>query len=436
MPFPERSFRQNVARRMEKAPSMEKASIRVRMGEPGMAGPSREMKIGLLTGCQDRHYAFGIAMELIAKGIHVDVIGSDDLDSPELHVTPGLRFLNMRGSQRQNANVIEKFAGLIAYYARLIAYASRPDPKILHILWNNKFEYFDRTILMAYYKLCGKKIVMTAHNVNQAKRDSTDSLFNRLTLRIQYHLADHIFAHTEKMKTELCREFGVAANAITVIKYPINNAFADTDLTPLEAKSRLGIRPDEKAILFFGRISRYKGIDYLMAAFQQLLAKDSSYRLIIAGNPKKGNEALIDEIRQALGCEPGKGRIILKAEFIPDQDIELYLKGADVLVLPYKDIFQSGILFLAYGFGLPVVATDVGSFREVIIEGKTGFICKAGAPADLARAVETYFASDLYRNVDISRQQIRKYANTEHSWSAVGESTRDVYAGLLGSSTI
>src|ERR1700675_3610031 len=141
------------------------------------------VEIGLLTGCQDRPYAFGLAMALVSKRVGVDMIGGDDIDSPELHATANLRFLNFRGSQRDNANFADKLSKLLVYYLKLIRYAARSKPKILHILWNNKFEYFDRTILMAYYKMMRKKVALTAHNVNQARRDGNDSLLNRLTLR-------------------------------------------------------------------------------------------------------------------------------------------------------------------------------------------------------------------------------------------------------------
>ena len=104
------------------------------------------IEIGLLTGCQDRPYAFGLAMALVAKRVGVDVIGSDDLDSPELHVTANLRFLNFQGDQRENVNFAEKLWKLAVYYARLIRYAARSKPTIFHILWNNKFEFFDRTV--------------------------------------------------------------------------------------------------------------------------------------------------------------------------------------------------------------------------------------------------------------------------------------------------
>jgi hypothetical protein len=143
---------------------------------------------------------------------------------------------------------------LAKYYARLFRYAAVTEAKVIHILWNNKIEQFDRTLLMLYYRLMGKKVALTAHNVNQARRDSNDGLLNRITLKIQYRLCGHIFVHTQKMKSELCGDFGVRPEAVTVIRHPINNAFPDTDLTPAQARQRLGIQSTEKTILFFGRL--------------------------------------------------------------------------------------------------------------------------------------------------------------------------------------
>jgi glycosyltransferase involved in cell wall biosynthesis len=391
------------------------------------------IEIGLLTGCQDRPYAFGLAMALVSQGVGVEIIGSDEIDSPELHTTPHLRFLNFRGSQKNYANFAEKLSKLLVYYAKLFRYAARSKPKVLHILWNNKVESFDRTLLMLYYKLRGKQIALTAHNVNQARRDAKDSWLNRATLKIQYQLCDHIFVHTQKMKDELCQDFGVAEKVVTVIRHPVNHAFPDTELTPAAAKRRLGLRDDEKAILFFGRIRPYKGIEYLLDAFRLLSADEqANYRLIVAGEPKKGSEEYLDEIKRTVQRDFKQGQVILRIQFIPDEEMEMYLKGADVLVLPYKEIFQSGVLFLAYSFGLPVVATDVGSFREEIVEGSTGFLCQPGDPAELAKAIETYFSSDLFRNLKVRRQEVKDYANANHSWHAVAELTCNAYKKMLG----
>ena len=390
-----------------------------------------EVGVALLTGGQDRHYAFGLAMALITKGVHLDFIGSDELDSPELHTTTKIRFLNLRGNQRRDVGMARRASRVLIYYARLIRYAASARVKIFHILWNNKFEGFDRTLLMLYYKLLRKNIVFTVHNVNAGRRDSRDTRLNRLTLKIQYRLADRIFVHTEKMKAELQQEFGVCGSAVTVIPYGINNAVPDTDLTAVEAKERLGIAMQEKAILFFGAIAPYKGLHFLADAFKQLLIENPDYRLIIAGYPKGGCGQYWNNIEQSLRGGIEKGRIIDRIEYVRDQEIETYFKAADLLVLPYTQIFQSGILFLGYSFGLPVVASDVGSFREDIIEGRTGFLCRPADPVDLAKTIQKYFASDLFKNLKRRRPEIQEYAKVRHSWDTVGEMTRRVYAQLL-----
>jgi glycosyltransferase involved in cell wall biosynthesis len=390
-----------------------------------------EIDLALLTGGSDKPYVFGLAMTLVARGVCFDLIGSDALDCPEFHASPEVNFLNLRRIQQAEANPFRKVSSILGYYARLIRYAFVARPKVFHVLWNNKFEFFDRTLLMLYYKLLGKKIAFTAHNVNAGKRDSRDSPLNRLTLRIQYRLADHIFVHTRKMKSELLEDFGVQAGAVTVIPFGINNSVPDTELTITQAKQRLGIKDNERTILFFGNIGPYKGLEYLVAAFPRIVARNGGYRLILAGKPRRGCENYVHEICDTISREVDQGRVIQRIEHIPDQETELYFKAADVLVLPYTDVSQSGVLFLGYGFGLPVIATDVGSLREEIIEGETGFLCRPSDSADLARTIEAYFESELFKNLDSRRQKIRDYANERNSWNVVGEMTRTVYAELL-----
>ena len=390
------------------------------------------IELGLLTGCKDRHYAFGLATALAGRGVRVDVVGSDEIDSPEMHTTSNLRFFNFFGGQNKTS-FATRLIRTLAYYRKLGRYTTQTKAGIFHILWNNKFELFDRTLLMLYYKICGKKIALTAHNVNQAKRDEKDSLLNRVTLRIQYGLCDHIFVHTKKMREELGREFCVPEDAITIIPYPMNNALPDTELKPAEAKQRLGLKEDERAILFFGRIRPYKGIEHLLEAFRILSAADKgSYRLILAGEPKKGSEEYLQEIQHFVERNFEPGQVVLKVQFIPDEEMELYFKAADVLVLPYKEIFQSGVLFLAYGFGLPVIATDVGSFREDILEGYTGFLCKPGNPIDMAGTIDAYFASNLFKNLKVRRRDLIDYVNVNHSWREVAELTCAAYTQMLG----
>jgi len=397
---------------------------------PTVSDTAPELAVSLLTGGSDRPYVFGLTTSLMSKGAALDLIGSDELDFPEFRCKPGINFLNLRGSNDPNVSFLRKIFRVSIYYARLIRYAATAKPKIFHILWNNKFEVFDRTLLMLYYRFLGKKIVFTVHNVNADKRDSTDTRINRLTLRIQYRLAHHIFIHTEKMKLELIEEFGVLGGRVTVIPFGINNAVPNTSLTPDDAKQRLGLREDERAILFFGRITPYKGLEYLIAAFRQVLATGGNYRLIIAGRPDRCEEYWT-AIREGIREDVQRGKVLLKADFIPDDETEVYFKAADAVILPYRNIYQSGVLFLGHSFGLPVLAADVGSLKDDIVEGKTGFVFRPEDPVDLARAIEQYFASDLYTNLNGRRQEIRDYATQRHSWDVVGQMTMSVYASSL-----
>ena len=400
---------------------------------PSAASPlSCEVEAALLTGGQDRHYAFGLAMSLIKAGVYLDVIGGDEVDVPEMHATTGLKYFGLRESQKRDAGFMEKAVRVLKYYARLVLYSASAKPKLFHILWNNKFEYFDRTVLMCYYKLLGKKVALTAHNINAKKRDLCDTWLNRLTLRVQYKMADCIFVHTEAMKREIVTEFEISEDAVTVIPYGINNAVPNTDLTPMEAKRRLGLRGGSKTILFFGAIAPYKGLDLLVDAFRHLATCDASYRLIIAGMLKEKGGDYLPGIQRTISDMDTPEQIIQEISYIPDDEMEIYFKAADLLVLPYREIFQSGVFFLGYSFGLPVVATDIGSFREDVVEGETGFLCRPNDPGDLAKSIEKYFTSELYRQLDIGRQNIQEYAKARHGWDEVAAITRGAYGDMLG----
>jgi len=398
-------------------------ALRSQLSAPGVA---------LLTGGGDKPYALGMAAALTSEGVSVDFIGSDDLRVPELLTNPRVNFLNLRGNQRPDASPFSKALRVLRYYIHLISYAATARPKLFHLLWNNKFELFDRTLLMLYYRMLRKKIILTVHNVNSRKRDSNDSSLNRLSLRLQYSLCHHIFVHTERMKSELVSDFRIPKSKVSVIPFGINNTVPNTALSTEEAKQRTSVSSGDRALLFFGNIAPYKGLEYLVSAFKELLNRDRSYRLIIVGRPK-GCDGYWKEIQQAIACSGIRDRIIQRIEYIPDELTELYFKAADVLILPYTHVFQSGVLFLAYSFGLPIIAADVGSLKDEIIEGQTGFVFKPRDSSDLARKTDEYFDSGLFQNLETRRAQIKQYANERYSWNKVAAITTAVYSNLFRS---
>jgi glycosyltransferase involved in cell wall biosynthesis len=409
----------------------EAADRKSAVAEPEQAtAVNRPLHAALLTGGQDPHYVYGLATALAGENVALDVIGSENEDCPAMHDAPKLRFLRLYG-RHLPGSAVQRLGRMLLVYARLIGYGLRAKPRLFHILWNYKLSVFDRTLLMLLFKLRGRKIVLTAHNVNAGRRDGRDTLLNRVSLRVQYRLADHTFVHTEKMKTELLEQFRVSPGAVTVIPYGMNNAVPNSERTTAEARRLLGLRNEDKVVLYFGAIKPYKGLEYLVKAFDRIGPQDTDYKLLIAGERKKGSEAYLGAIEQMIDSSRCRAQILQRIRFIPDDEVELYFKAADVIGLPYTEIFQSGILFLAYSFGLPVIATDVGSFRECVLEDKTGFVCKPHDAADLGRVIERYFGSDLYRRREQRRPEIRDYVMQRHSWRTVASMTHSVYASLL-----
>jgi glycosyltransferase involved in cell wall biosynthesis len=183
-------------------------------------------------------------------------------------------------------------------------------------------------------------------------------------------------------------------------------------------------------MLFFGNIAPYKGLEYLIEAFRLLMGNAANYRLIIAGKPKNCGDYW-NAIKDALDRHPHRDRILQKSTFIPDAETEVYFKAADVVVLPYRHIFQSGVLSLSYSFGVPVIASDVGALRDDIVEGRTGFVCKPENPVELARMIEKYFDCELYSGLSRHRKEIQEYARQRYSWEVVSEVTQSVYEELL-----
>ena len=388
-------------------------------------------RIALLTGGDDRPYALGMASALASQGFGVDFVGSDKLDAPELRSSPRINFLNLRRDQNEDASLGRKVCRIVAYYLRLIKYAAGAQPRIFHLLWNNRFEFFDRTFLMLYYRLLGKKVVLTAHNVNIRKRDRCDSWLNRFTLRVQYQLCSHILVHTDAMKKEMTTDFDVSPSRISVIPFGINNTTPRTEIGRDESRQRLGLGRSDQTLLFFGQIAPYKGLEYLVRAMGHLARENTRLRLIIAGRMKPGHANYWAKIKNEIGGLDLAGKVLESVHFIPDTEVEFFFKAADAVVIPYIEIFQSGVPFLSYSFGLPVIATDVGSLRDDIIEAKTGFLCKSRDSGDLARAIRTYFASELYEGLERRRGWIREFANERNSWAKVGNVLDQVYRFVL-----
>jgi len=387
-------------------------------------------QVALFTGGIDKHYACGLSRSLAMSGTSVQMICSSEMITEEVRYFPGVSCLSLYETFPAKANRFRKLLAVLRVYLRFFFYAIGSDAPIFHILWNYKLTLFDRTLLLAYYKLLGKRLVFTAHNVNAGSRDGNDTLLNRVSLRAQYRLVDHIFVHTELMRKEIVDEFGARPENITVIPFGTYDVVPQTAITSSEAKQRLGLRNTDRTLLFFGRIVPYKGLNLLVDAFLRIAPMNANYKLVIAGELMKEAEQQWRDVQNRIEQSSLSDQIIQRISHVPDNEIEIYFKAADVLALPYTQIFQSGVLFMSYSFGLPVIATDVGSFRQDVIAGVTGYVCRPSDPEDLARAIEEYFSSELFSALNDQRIRIRKSIKESNSWQIAATKTSHLYAQL------
>ncbi|MBN2092105.1 glycosyltransferase, partial [candidate division KSB1 bacterium] len=194
---------------------------------------------------------------------------------------------------------------------------------------------------------------------------------------------DFFIVQSETVQKDLLK-FKAKAN-YKLVPHPVFEIFQEK-FTLESARSRLKIGLDEKVILFFGYIRAYKGLNYLIDALPEVL-KQQPVKLIIAGE-FYDNE---DKYRQQIQALDVASHIILKADYIPNEDVGLYYAAADVVVLPYISATQSGIIQIAYNYNKPVITTNVGGLPEVIEEGRTGFVVPAQDTRALANAIIRFF---------------------------------------------
>lgn len=189
---------------------------------------------------------------------------------------------------------------------------------------------------------------------------------------------------------------------VQVLPHPLYDHFGER-MDKTAAAAQLGLDPARKTILFFGLIRDYKGLDLLIDAFAQL---DEGHQLVIAG------EAYADfgKYQLLIDAHPLRHRIHVFQRFISDAEVPAFFSAADALVLPYRSATQSGVTAIAFHFGVPVIATDVGGLAEIVTHERTGLIVPRPDAAAIAQGLKTFFEGDrsqrLRGNFDAVRQEL------------------------------
>lgn len=191
-----------------------------------------------------------------------------------------------------------------------------------------------------------------------------------------------------------------------------------------EAKTKLGLDPKKRTLLFFGLVRSYKGLDLLLEAFKYLPA---DYELLVAGEVY-GDEA---PYRQQVAGHKVEARTHLHLRYIDDQEVPLFYSAADLNVLPYRSATQSGILAVALHFEVPVVATDTGGLREVVEQADIGLIAPAAEPEAIAGTIQQFFRDKAPEGMAAN---IRTYKDS-HSWKEMARQIETFTAELSSTSS-
>jgi len=201
--------------------------------------------------------------------------------------------------------------------------------------------------------------------------------------------------------------------------HPLYNHFGEKVPQKI-AQDKLLLPFDKKILLFFGFIRDYKGLDILIETMKYL---PEEYHLLIAGEPY-GN---FDKYERLIKIHEVEDKITKHVRYISDAEVPLCFSAADLCVLPYRSATQSGIIAIAYHFDLPIVATNVGSLREMIEPNDTGYLVAKPDALLLADAIKAVFAQSLLEKY---RKNIQIYKSIA-SWDSLARKIADLHYEIV-----
>jgi len=296
----------------------------------------------------------------------------------------------------------------------------RTRPDIIHFQWC-PLPLLDVLFLDRLRKIA--PLVLTVHNTKPFHGNPTSSLQGVGWKKI-LRTFDQLIVHTQQSRDQLVKA-GCDSTKIVVIPHGALLPFEP----PLTGKAP-GL-PDEpvpgrKTILFFGNVKPYKGVDLLLRAYARI-ANDprKSAKVVIAGRssiPREELERLIGELGIRKDVE-------LDLRFLSDAELMALLGKASMFVFPYRDIDASGALMLALPYGKPVVASRLGIFREMLVDGESALLVDVDDVDGLAAAMERILSdSALARQLgEGARTVIDQYP----SWDQIAHLSQDLYRRMM-----
>lgn len=264
------------------------------------------------------------------------------------------------------------------------------------------------TILRLVKKNRHTSVICIADNIIPHEKRPGDTWFTRYFIPP----VDGFITMSKKVMNDLSK---LTTKPTTLVVHPLYDNFG----TPVEksiARKHLGLQEQDKIVLFFGFIRKYKGLDLLLEAMAQPSIKSAGIKLLIAGEFYEARQQY-DDLIERLNI---RSQLILATEFIADSEVKHYVSAADFVIQPYRNATQSGVTPLAYHFEKPMLVTNVGGLADMVPNEKVGLVCEPD-PEEIAKKLlqlyelgENYFLPHL-------RNEKKKY-----SWANMTRSIKEL----------
>lgn len=371
------------------------------------------MKIIMVDASIGNDYTVLLCNSLAETGNDVTLVAPENKN---IEIPFNFKVLKWSPSKAKGRNRLVKGFTYLNYFSKLYRLIKRTANPVVHYQF---FRRRDEIIFFLFLRLTGTRLYYTAHNVLPHDHRKIDYRLQKMV----YKASKGIVAHSDFIRRKIITDFNISPDKIAVIPHGNFDIYLpEKPVSRTEAREKLKIKQDEKVILFFGGIREYKGLDILLDAFK-LIKDEDNYKLVIAGAPQ--SKALADSYQKKISSITTNGRINSRFDFIPADEVASYFISSDVLILPYKHIYHSGVVHLAYSFGKPIIATRVGDFDESIEHGKSGLLLDENTSEDLAKKIREYFKSK--NNMDQMGKYAKELSDSKYSWINVAEKTNNLY---------
>lgn len=253
-------------------------------------------------------------------------------------------------------------------------------------------------------------IIFICHNVLPHE----PHIWDRLIARSVLSLANQVVVQSSSEKAVLLDL--IPGSHVAVVPHPLYDMLAEQATSHETARQRLGIMSRTPVLLFFGFVREYKGLRYLIDALATVREVFPDVCLLVVGEFWEDKRIYEKQI-EVLELERN---IQVVDRYVKNEDVPMYFMAADLVTLPYTTATQSGVLQLALGFGLPVIASRVDGLSEAVIEGEDVILVEPKNTIALSNAIITYLRSPS-QNIGVQKSR----ASSRKRWdSLVGVLTR------------